>query len=294
MLSPPPAKLRCRQITANDLENLIELLCEGFPGRKAEFWKAGLDRLNMRHCPESAPRFGYCLDADGKLVGAILLIAHEKLCGGDLASFTNLGSWYVKPAYRAFAHQLAAMALKNRKASYSDVTAAPNTWAVVEQQGYQKYCGGWFFALAALAKPQRGVNIFDFDKVHARADVQKMSGFDLLQRHRAWGCKVLIIEEAGKLSGFVFRRFAIRSGRLKTPAMLVVYAPSQDELIRLAGNLGRHLMWRAAPILIFDANGPIPGLRGSFTDRRGRKFYKGPHAPALCDLADTEYGVFDV
>ncbi len=250
--------------------------------------------MAARKYPENAPQFGYCLDASGALVGVILLIAHQKLIGTNQENFTNLASWYVKPEYRSYAHQLAAMALKNRATSYSNVTAAPSTWDVVEKQGYRNYCMGWFFALSVLAKRQRDVKIHEFAAVSSRADVQQMKDFELLQRHAEWGCKVLLVDEAGKLKGFVFRRFAIRSGRLKMPAMLTVYAPSQSDLIRLAGNLGRHLLWRAAPILVFDANASVPGLLGSFTDRRGRKFVKGPHVPALCDLADTEYAIFDV
>jgi hypothetical protein len=37
-----------------------------------------------------------------------------------------------------------------------------------------------------------------------------------------------------------------------------------------------------------DANGPIPGLVGIYTERRGRKYFKGPHRPQLADLTDTE------
>ena len=40
--------------------------------------------------------------------------------------------------------------------------------------------------------------------------------------------------------------------------------------------------------MIFDANGPVAGLTGIYTERRGRKYFKGPHRPRLGDLADTE------
>jgi hypothetical protein len=42
---------------------------------------------------------------------------------------------------------------------------------------------------------------------------------------------------------------------------------------------------------VVDANGPIPGLVGRYSEARGRKYAKGPHVPRLGDLAYTE-GVF--
>ena len=41
-----------------------------------------------------------------------------------------------------------------------------------------------------------------------------------------------------------------------------------------------------------DANGPVKGLVGSFRTSRGRKYFKGPKAPRLGDLAYTETVIF--
>jgi hypothetical protein len=294
MLAPTPAKIRCRQIHKSDLLAVSALLAEGFPRRKISHWQLGLDRMADRKVPENAPQFGYCLDADGILVGVILMISSERLVDGLMATFANLASWYVKPQYRPYAHQLAAMALKNKTTSYTNVTAAPSTWDVVEQQGYRKYCNGLFFAAASFARRQPDINIHDFRAVAARGDVGAMDNFESLRRHVQWGCTVLVVEEAGQLSGFIFRRFAMRSGLIKLPAMFVVHAPSQAELVRLAGNIGRHFTAKAAPVLAFDANGPIPELLGFYTEKRGRKFVKGRHQPGLCDLADTEFSIFEI
>lgn len=289
-----PAKIRCRQITELDLGAVARLLNEGFPRRRLKHWQDGLDHMTSRPVPANTPQFGYCLEVGGNLVGVILMICSDQLVSGENATFINLASWYVKPEYRPYAHQLAAMALKNRSATYTNATAAPSTWEVVEQQGYTKYCNGLFFAWAALAKPVTGIKIHKFLQISDRADVRARSDFELLQRHADWGCTVLIVEEAGKLQGFIFRRFAMRSGLIKLPAMFVVHAPSQDVVARLAGNFGRYFIRQAAPVLVMDANGPISGLKGIYTERRGRKFFKGPHQPALCALADTEFAIFEI
>ena len=39
--------------------------------------------------------------------------------------------------------------------------------------------------------------------------------------------------------------------------------------------------------MLFDANGKMPGLVGFYTEKRGRKYGKGPHRPRLADLSDT-------
>jgi hypothetical protein len=294
MLVPTPAKIRCRQITDADLVAVAGLLAEGFPRRKLAHWRVGLDRMAERKTPDNTPKYGYCLEADGAMVGVILMISCEKMIDDSPSIFTNLASWYVKPDYRPYAHQLAAMALKNKTTSYTNVTAAPSTWQVVENQGYRKYCNGLYFAAAALARPKSGVEISDFAATSNQADVQSMNEFELCQRHVQWGCKVLVVKNSEKLSAFIFRRFAMRSGLIKLPAMFVVHAPSQDAVIELAGNIGRYFASQAAPLLAFDANGPISGLSGFYTEKRGRKFVKGPHQPRLCDLTDTEFSIFEI
>jgi len=40
--------------------------------------------------------------------------------------------------------------------------------------------------------------------------------------------------------------------------------------------------------VFFDANDKVPGLIGFYTEKRGRKYFKGPHRPHLADLSDTE------
>ena len=44
--------------------------------------------------------------------------------------------------------------------------------------------------------------------------------------------------------------------------------------------------------MFLDANGPLEGVSGFYTEKRGRKYFKGPHRPKLADLSDTELVVF--
>ncbi len=283
-------RVRCRLITELDLDVVSDLLCIGFKGRSRESWTRGFDILKAREVPEGLPRFGYCLDAGGKLVGIILLVVSHRMVDGVAQPFSNVASWYVLPEYRAYAQLIVSIALRRKDVTYTNVSPAPHTWPIVENQGYTRYCGGLFFAAALLKRPDPGAEIETFS-----ADAHKgMADFDMLLRHLRYGCEVAVAREGTKLTGLVFRRYRIRSGRVPLPAMFVIHAPDRAQLVRLSGNIARHFLSKAAPILVMDADGPVEGLRGIYTEKRGRKYYKGPHRPALADLADTEYAIFGV
>lgn len=290
----PKAKVRCRLITDDDREAVAALLREGFPGHRAGYWEDGLGRLRQRTLPEGLPRYGYCLDTGGGIVGVILLIAAMREVDGATVPFINVASWYVVPDYRAYAQLLVSVALRNKAATYTNVTPAPHTWPIIENQGYTKYCNGLFIAAAALKPAVAGVSITDFGNLAHEATVLAMPDYGLLQRHHGMGCRVLIVKEGERLSGYVFRRYRIRSGRIPLPAMLLLHGPDRDQLVRIAGNLGRWFLREATVFLVMDANGPVAGLTGFHTEVRGRKYYRGAHAPALCSLADTEFAVFGV
>jgi hypothetical protein len=284
-------RVRCRLITEADLDAIVALLCQGFPGRSRMSWEKGLGHMRRREVPEGAPRFGYCLDADGKLVGVILLIASTRRVNGDPAVFCNVASWYVLPQFRAYAQLVVSIALRNKTTTYTNVSPSPHTWPIVENQGYTRYCNGLFFAAAALMKPKGSVVLEEFDK----ANHATMADFHMFHEQQELGCEVLVAREGSELTGYVFRRYRILSGRLVLPAMLAIHAPDRAQLIRLTGNFGRYfLKARGAPFLVMDADGPVAGLRGYFTAMRGRKYFKGPHRPSLCDLANSEFAIFGV
>lgn len=290
--NPVSVKVRCRLIQEADLQAVAALLDEGFAGRGLTFWTAGLARLASRAVPEGAPRYGYCLDAGGAIAGVILLIAAERSISGEMRPFTNVAGWYVREDFRAYAQLLVSMALKSKTTSYFNVSAAPHTWPIVEKQGYRQYCAGLYFALAALVPRRPQVEVIEIESETPDPILAAMPDGDLLRRHAAMGCRVVVCREGEALSGFVFRRLTARKGHVKLPAMFVIHATDRQKLLTLAGNLGRHFLRDLAPFLVFDANGPVAGFRGFYTERRGRKYVKGPLTPELCALADTEFAYF--
>src|ERR1700687_1531979 len=142
--------IRCRQIGEADIAAVAALLGRGFPNRARRFWSDALARLSCREPPPGFPKYGYLLESGEVPVGALLLICSTMREDGRLATRCNLSSWYVEPAYRAYATLLVSQALGDKDATYTNVSAAPHTWPIIEAQGFSRYCDGVFVAVPML------------------------------------------------------------------------------------------------------------------------------------------------
>jgi hypothetical protein len=165
------------------------------------------------------------------------------------------------------------------------VSPAPATWATVEAQGFSVYCRGEIYAFPALSRPLRGAAI-----ALVNDDMPlDLPEADLLRQHARLGCLALTVRHDGETYPFVFQRR--RTLKRLLPCYRLIYCRDTQDVARFAGNLGRFLLARGMPLLLLDANAPLAGLTGLYTERQGRKYGRGPHVPALGDLAFTE-GVF--
>lgn len=54
--------IRCREISATDIDAVADLLTRGSLGRSREYWMHGLQRQAAREVPPGYPRFGYMID----------------------------------------------------------------------------------------------------------------------------------------------------------------------------------------------------------------------------------------
>jgi hypothetical protein len=285
-------KIRCREIAPGDVEAVADVLTRGFPGRPRAYWLAGLERQAARAIPDGYPRYGYLLEAAGAVVGVLLLMYSNKLSGAEPALTCNVASWYVEPQFRNQASLLSAIALKHKHVTYVNVTPAPPTWPILKAQGYKRYCNGLFFTLPALSRGGGLIEVIAPDS--AKADDLSANEFELLRRHAGYGCVSLVCRTSRGAMPFVLAPFRVRQGRIGLPAMQLIYCRSIDELVDCAGAIGRFLLVRGKPLVIVDANGPIRGLPGIYSDARGQKYFKGPRPPRLGDLADTEFALYGI
>ncbi len=238
------------------------------------------------------PRYGLMLESEARPVGVIL----QLFCTVSLKEGSNfrcnLSSWYVEPDFRVHATTLVFVALRQKGVTYTNISAAPHTHATIEAQGFRRSVSGVFVGLPFL---RRGVPETRIRRIDARmtdSAALNLPERQLLLDHAAMGCLCVVVEAPDGPHPFVFLPFRIRSGRVRPPARQLIYCRSMDDYVRFAGPLGRYLLWRGAPLVLHDANGPEPGLIGRYFAGVGPKFVRGPHVPRLGDLAYTERVIF--
>jgi hypothetical protein len=264
-------------------------LTRGFPNRGVEFWRHGLDQLTRREPPDGLPKYGYLLESAGAPVGVILLICAEMPADGTFAPRCNLSSWYVEPAFRAYAPMLVSQALRHKEVTYTNVSAAPHTWPIIEAQGFRRYSDGIFVALPALAFGGEKASVFDAK--HPPAIGCDPFEQETLRQHAAHGCISLWCATEDRVYPFVFRPRLVKGFM---PCAQLIYCRDIADFGRFAGPIGRYLAKRGRPVVIVDANDPIPGLVGVFRRGSKPKYYRGPQRPRLGDLAYTEYAILGV
>jgi hypothetical protein len=282
--------LRCRQIEQTDIDPVAALLTRGFPVHTRQFWLHALSQLTRHEPPPGLPKYGYLLENQGVVVGAILLIC-STAPSSSAAPRCNLSSWYVEPQFRSYASLLVSQALRHKNVTYTNVSSAPHTRPIIEAQGFSRYSEGIFIAMPALqglvGSPK--VDVFDADR---QPDIH----FDpadqhLLRQHAAHGCISLWCGTAEGAYPIVLRPRLIRG---YVPCVQLIYCRDVGDFVRFAGPIGRFAARRGWPFVIIDANGPIPGLAGWFARGRMPKYFKGPQRPRLGDLAYTEYAMLGV
>jgi hypothetical protein len=283
-------RVRCRQIEDDDIAAVGGLLARGFPNHSRQFWDQALAQLKRRKPPAGLPQYGYLLEVDNTRVGVLLLICATARSGGMTAPRCNLSSWYVEPAYRAYAPFLVSRALAQKDVTYLNVSAAPHTWPIIEAQGFARYSEGLFVCVPALTHgPSQPVTVFDASR--NPTVVFDPYDQDVLAQHAAHGCLSLWCADAERAYPFVFRPRLVKGF---IPCAQLIYCPDLADFVRFAGPIGRYLAWHGRPIAILDANGVIPGLVGIFRRGSRPKYFRGPQRPRLGDLAYTEYAILGV
>jgi len=286
----PTTGLRCRQIEQADIDAVAALLTRGFPVRTRQFWLHALAQLTRHEPPPGLPKYGYLLENQGIVVGAILLIC-SATPGTASAPRCNLSSWYVEPPFRTYAPLLVSHALRHKDVTYTNISSAPHTRPIIEAQGFSRYSEGIFIAAPALQGLFGGPKVEVFEADRQPGVAFEPADHEVLLQHAAHGCLSLWCATAERAYPIVLRPRLIRG---YAPCVQLIYCRDIGDLVRFAGPIGRFAARRGRPFIIMDANGPIPGLVGWFARGRMPKYFKGPQRPRLGDLAYTEYAMLGV
>ncbi len=294
-MAPVVPRLRCRQIEDADIEAVASLLARGFRTHDRRFWLAAFAQLTKHDTPAGLPKYGYLLESDGAVVGAILLICSTVPGGAAKITRCNLSSWYVDPPFRTYAPLLVSHALKHKDVTYLNVSPAPHTRPIIEAQGFSRYCDGIFIAVPMVNRPFDGRNVKVFTagqrpKLDSRVEFDA-GDEEVLLHHAALGCVSLWCVTSERAYPFVFRRRVVKG---VIPCAQLIFCRDIADFVRFAGPIGRFLAWHGRPFVILDANAPIPGLLGWFSRGNMPKYFKGPQRPRLGDLAYTECAVLGV
>ncbi len=289
--APPPApgvRLRVREITVDDHDAVARLLAKGFV-RPVWYYAEALRRLSRHATPPGRPRYGFLMEADGVVVGAVLLIFSTLQSGGNTCTRCNVTSWYVEPPYRSYAAVFTSRALRHTDVTYINISARPAARPVVLAQGFRCYSHGQYVTVPALHfgasdGPARICGIDEAPAVPSQASDQ-----ELLAAHAAFGCLSLWCVTPERAYPFVFLP---RLFKRVLPGVQLIYCRDIADMVRFAGPLGRHLAARGKLLVSIDANGPIAGLRGRYVEGKSPRFFKGPTPPRLGDIAYTQAAMF--
>jgi hypothetical protein len=221
------------------------------------------------------PRFGYVLESENGIVGALLLISSRR----GTRIIANLSSWYVEPGWRSHSTMMVAMATKQKHVIYLNASPAPHTWRTLQAQGFRPFNFGRSAAFPAIG----------FGGGHVSAAVPgDLPERQLLATHSALGHVSLVCKKNGIVSPFVFK-----PRRLDHPPvrmMELIYCRSTGDFARCSAALGRHLLKHGALGVILD--GKIAGMPAHYVAGKEPRYFKGPEAPTLNDLAFTEKVIF--
>ena len=102
------------------------------------------------------------------------------------------------------------------------------------------------------------------------------------------GCLSLVCEKDGVVSPFIFK--PRRLDRPPVRMMELIYCRATADFTRCGAALGRHMLKRGA--LGFLIDGRSEALLSHYVADKEPRFYKGPEAPPLNDLAFTEKVIF--
>ena len=235
---------------------------------------------------EGCPRYGHILESSNRVVGVVLVIYSRQTLPTGTTLRCNLSSWCVDREYRGYALALHAAAVKRKDVTYLNISPAPHTRRAIELARFERFSSGQMVFAPILSASRRDVRVATFAQNAPEAALLTEDERALLAEHAALGCLSIVCISDGVAHPFVFQRRA--AFHRLVPCQQLIYCRSMDEFVQFAGSIGRHLLWRAWPIFLADANGPLAGLVGKYFAEYGPKYFKGPTPPRIGDLSYTE------
>ena len=282
----PPPRILCRAATTGDSAAIVDLLGAGFPDRPRAYWDQGLARLGRHAAGTPVPTLGQVIEADGRLVGVLLMIYAADPAGQG--GRCNVSSWYVEPPFRGYAPLLLTRGSRDKSLTYFNISPATHTRPIIEAQGFRRYGTGRYWSAPWLGRPRR-LRVDRLTATGAAARGLPDAERALVADHLAWGCLAVAADGGTGPEPFVFLP---RLTKGVIPSAQLVYCRDIARFVEVAGPLGRWLLRRGYLSVVIDADGDVPGLAGLFSRDEVPKYFKGPVPPRLGDLSYSELVMF--
>lgn len=270
-----------REAGENDVQAILELLCEGFPRRPRSYWVAAINALRSRPQVASCPSMGFVLVIEGKVEGVILLLSSDMGEGPR----SNLSSWYVRPDYRKYATFLFQRCLKFKGSTYLDLSPADHVLSIVKAFGFKPYTSGTYL-LDAKSGWHRGGKVRAFSQGETTSLPHDIVAS--LEQHRQYGCTPIVIEDEQGVMPALFRPKHVK--RVIPTAQFVWGEP--ERLLKNRGPLSRWLLSKGYPFAFIDAPLAASAHGVRLVSNKGVRYVKGPAPIAVGDLRETELAVF--
>jgi hypothetical protein len=284
-----PRRVSCRQITVDDGDAILDLLCEGFTRLPRRHWAAALEFMGARPTRCGAPRYGYMIESDGRAAGVLLVITTEIRRNGTTTIRSNSSSWYVRPGFRTYAPLLMTQWLRLPADAYLNVSPAEHTFPLIEAWGFVRFAHGTSLLFPAITRRTERTRILHAARLSEAEVPIPSDDHTLLVDHSRAGCVALWCETRDRGYPFVFRRRLIKS---RLPCAQLIYCRDLEDLSHLAGPIGRYLLRSGLSAVLAATDGPVPGVPGVYIDGKYPMYFRGQMPPRLGDLAYTEAGLF--
>jgi hypothetical protein len=272
-----------RPIGPADLPAVAALLAAGFPQRPRGYWEAGLTRLGERPTPPGTEQYGYVLD-HGSPTGVILTISSDHATPEGPRVYTNISSWAVQPSSGVLGPlQLLRRAVSAPEATVTTLSAVPDSLETLRRLGFQCWSEGQVVGIGTASTGQ--AKVLDLDAAQAAGLNERQAS--ILADHAAMGCLTPCVLVRGALTPLIFLRRRIER-LVPIPAAQLIYCAHLANLLPHTGVVWRWLAAHGYPLMIVDASGPLPGIRGRYYPGRAAKYYRGPNPGMDCDHTYSE------
>jgi hypothetical protein len=275
-----------RPISFEALDTTLPVLSRGFPGMRQGGWTSAIARLRAFGASDMQARAGYLFEDKGRNVGVILTIPSTRADDTDAPRrVENLSSWYIDPEHRWRAPRMLQTVSACNATLFTDLTATPSVRSMISRIGFRGWTEGTLvFALPWFAMktagPSHVVPLRDLPPDAFAGSTRRM-----LDRHAALDCISGGLWDGAALHPLIFSRKIYRGIR----AARLIFADSRAAMFAHLPAISRFLLREKFLLLAVNADHSERVAGSLFTRRTSPAFYKGPAAPAPCDLAFSEF-----